>query len=149
MPETPDSFYALVETSCRDLYIQSLKEIPPDVVEAIRRAAKTETKEVAKRIFSHYLKSIELGRDQNMIVCQDTGIPIYWVEIGGKLRLDGSRLTEAITRGTERATREHPLRSSIVSPLGRENRQTSTGQRIPIIHYDFGTDSDLVDILFR
>src|SRR5262249_34566464 len=146
--EVSNDFYALVENVCRDLYIQSLKEIPPDIVEAIRQAAQRETKEVAKRIFSHYLKSIELGRDQNMIVCQDTGIPIYWVDIGGKLRLDGARLSEAITRGTERATREHPLRSSIVSPLGRENRQTSTGQRIPIIHYDFVQDSDLLDILF-
>ena len=146
--EVPDSFYALVENVCRDLYIQSLKEIPPDVVEAIRRAAQRETKEVAKRIFSHYIKSIELGRDQKMIVCQDTGIPIYWVQIGGHLRLDGSRLHEAIVRGTERATREYPLRSSIVSPLQRENRQTSTGERIPIIHYDFMPDSDMLDILF-
>ena len=146
--EVPETFYALVETVCRDLYIQSLKEIPPDVVEAIRRAAATETKEVAKRIFSHYLKSIELGRSEDMIVCQDTGIPIYWVAIGGNLRLDGSRLASAIVRGTERATREHPLRSSIVSPLKRENRQTGTGERIPIIHYDFVSDSDVLDILF-
>ncbi|MDQ6630489.1 MAG: fumarate hydratase, partial [Verrucomicrobiota bacterium] len=114
----------------------------------IRRAAKTETKEVAKRIFSHYIQSIELGRDKNMMVCQDTGIPIYWVEIGGNLRLDGAQVTEAIVRGTERATREHPLRSSIVSPLTRENRQTNTGYRIPIIHYDFIRDSDVLDILF-
>src|SRR5882762_5834103 len=146
--EVQDSFYSLVENVCRDLYIQSLKQIPPDVVAAIRRAAANETKEVAKRIFSHYLQSIELGRTQDMMVCQDTGIPIYWVDIGGKLRLDGSRLTDAIIRGTERATREHPLRSSIVSPIKRENRQTSTGQRIPIIHYDFAPDSDVLDILF-
>src|SRR3954447_11120967 len=146
--EVPENFYNLIETVCRDLYIQSLKEIPPDVVEAIRRAALTETKEVAKRIFSHYLQSIELGRSKDMIVCQDTGIPIYWVEIGGNLRLDGARLTAAITRGTERATREHPLRSSIVSPIKRENRQTSTGERIPFIHYDFAANSDVLDILF-
>jgi fumarate hydratase subunit alpha/L(+)-tartrate dehydratase alpha subunit len=146
--EVQDSFYSLVESVCRDLYIQSLKQIPPDVVEAIRRAAATETREVAKRIFSHYLQSIELGQSKDMIVCQDTGIPIYWVDIGGNLRLDGSRLTDAITRGTERATREHPLRSSIVSPLKRENRQTSTGQRIPIIHYDFVANSNELDILF-
>jgi tartrate/fumarate subfamily iron-sulfur-dependent hydro-lyase alpha chain len=146
--EVPANFYTLVENVCRDLYIQSLKEIPPDVVEAIKRAAGTETKEVAKRIFSHYLQSIELGRSKDMIVCQDTGIPIYWVEIGGNLRLDGAQLTAAITRGTERATREHPLRSSIVSPIKRENRQTSTGERIPIIHYDFAANSDVLDILF-
>jgi fumarate hydratase subunit alpha/L(+)-tartrate dehydratase alpha subunit len=144
----PSQFYELVENVCRDLYIQSLKEIPPDVVAAIRRAAERETKEVGRRIFSHYLKSIELGRTQDMIVCQDTGIPIYWVEIGGSLALDGARLSEAIRRGTERATREHPLRSSIVSPLTRENRQTSTGERIPIIHYDFVADSDHLNILF-
>src|SRR3989442_10813602 len=125
--EVPDSIYDLVESVCSELYVKSLKEIPPDVVEAIRRAAQRETKEVAKRIFSHYLQSIELGRNQNMIVCQDTGIPIYWVAIGSKLRLDGARLSEAIKRGTELATREHPLRSSIVSPLKRENRQTCTG----------------------
>jgi len=146
--EVPDSFYTLVENVCRDLYIESLKEIPPDVVEAIRKAAATETLEVAKRIFSHYIKSIELGRDENMMVCQDTGIPIYWVEIGGNLRMDGARLNEAIVRGTERATKEHPLRSSIVSPLKRENRQTSTGERIPVIHYDFVPDSDVLNILF-
>src|SRR5437868_12092763 len=102
MEEVTESFYERVENVCRELYIQSLKEIPPDIVEAIRKAAQTETKEVAKRIFSHYIKSIELGRDENMMVCQDTGIPIYWVKIGGKLRLDGARLGEAITRGTER-----------------------------------------------
>jgi fumarate hydratase subunit alpha len=146
--EVPETFYSLIETVCRDLYIQSLKEIPPDVVAAVKQAASRETKEVAKRIFSHYLQSIELGRTKDMIVCQDTGIPIYWVEIGGNLRLDGSRLSKAIVSGTERATREHPLRSSIVSPLKRVNRQTSTGERIPIIHYDFVADSDVLDILF-
>ena len=144
----PDTFYDLIEVVCRDLYVQSLKEIPPDIVAALERAAQRETTEVARRIFSHYLQSIQLGRTKDMLVCQDTGIPIYWVEIGGKLRLDGSRLNAAIVRGTERATREFSLRSSIVSPLTRENRQTSTGEGIPIIHYDFAADSDALDILF-
>ncbi|MEW6305378.1 MAG: fumarate hydratase [Verrucomicrobiota bacterium] len=146
--EVPEQFYDVVERACGDLYVQSLKEIPPDVVEAIRRAAARETTEVARRIFSHYLQSIELGQTKDMLVCQDTGIPIYWVDIGARLRLDGARLADAITRGTERATREHSLRSSIVAPLTRENRQTSTGDRIPIIHFDFVPDSDVLDILF-
>jgi tartrate/fumarate subfamily iron-sulfur-dependent hydro-lyase alpha chain len=146
--QVPDSFYAVIEQACCDLYIRALKEIPPDVVEAIRCAAARETKEVARRIFSHYLQSIDLGRKQDMIVCQDTGIPIYWVQVGGDLRLDGARVTESIVRGTERATREHSLRSSIVSPLTRENRQTSTGEGVPIIHYDFAAGSDVLDILF-
>lgn len=143
--EVRADLYDLVETVCRDLYLKSLKEIPPDIVDAIKRAAATETREVAKRIFSHYLESIELGRQKNMMVCQDTGIPIYRVNIGGNLRLDGAQLVDAIVRGTERATREHPLRSSIVSPLRRENRQTNSGERIPILHFDFVRDSDVLE----
>jgi fumarate hydratase subunit alpha len=146
--DVPDDFYVLVEKTCSDLYVKSLKEIPPDVVAAIERAAACETTEVARRIFSHYLQSIALGRAKDMIVCQDTGIPIYWVEIGSQLRLDGARLTAAIVRGTERATREHSLRSSIVAPLSRENRQSSTGDGIPIIHFNFVPDSSVLDILF-
>jgi fumarate hydratase subunit alpha/L(+)-tartrate dehydratase alpha subunit len=146
--DVPENFYGIVEKVCSDLYIKSLKEIPPDVVAAIKRAAATETSEVAKRIFSHYIESIELGRTKDMMVCQDTGIPIFWVDIGANLRLDGAKLNDAIIRGTERATREHSLRSSIVSPLKRENRQTSTGERIPVIKYDFVRDSDCLDILF-
>lgn len=40
------------------------------------------------------------------------------------------------------------MRSSIVSPLKRENRQTSTGEGIPVIKYNFVSDSDCLDILF-
>jgi fumarate hydratase subunit alpha/L(+)-tartrate dehydratase alpha subunit len=83
-----------------------------------------------------------------MIVCQDTGLPIYWVEIGGELNFNGALLSDAITRGTERATIEHPLRSSVCAPITRENRQTNSGVRIPIIHYEFVRDSGVLDILF-
>ena len=43
----------------------------------------------------------------------------------------------AIRKGCERATREHPLRSSVVHPITRKNEQTSCGIRVPIIHVDF------------
>ena len=61
--------------------------------------------------------------------------------------VDGARLTQALTRGVERATTEHPLRSSIVSPITRENRQTSTGDGIPVMHVEFSNDIDYLDIL--
>ena len=146
--QVPARFYDLVETVCRDLYIDSLKLIPPDVVAALERARERETHPIAQRVLANYLHNIRLGKSEDMIVCQDTGLPIYWVEIGGELCLDGARLSEAVTRGTERATTEHPLRSSVCAPLTRANRQTSTGERIPIIHYDFVRDSDALDILF-
>ncbi len=46
----------------------------------------------------------------------------------------------AIRSGCERATREHPLRSSIVHPLTRRNEHTSCGIGVPVIHIDYSGD---------
>jgi fumarate hydratase subunit alpha/L(+)-tartrate dehydratase alpha subunit len=46
----------------------------------------------------------------------------------------------AIRRGCERATREHPLRSSIVHPLTRRNEHTSCGIGVPVIHIDYSAE---------
>ena len=53
---------------------------------------------------------------------------------------DGVALKAAIRRGCERATREHPLRSSIVHPLSRQNAHTSCGIEVPVIDIDVAED---------
>jgi fumarate hydratase subunit alpha/L(+)-tartrate dehydratase alpha subunit len=77
-------------------------------------------------------------------LCQDTGIPIYNVSIGRGVEVDGIALKEAIRKGCERATREHPLRSSVVHPVTRKNEHSSCGRGIPVINVDFSTDACLV-----
>src|SRR5215218_2983305 len=104
--ELNEKYYALIEDTCRELYIRSLKKIPPDVITALQEALERETAENARNILKLYLHSVELGQTKDMMVCQDTGIPIYWVEIGGNLRVDGSKISDAIRRGTEPATTE-------------------------------------------
>jgi fumarate hydratase subunit alpha/L(+)-tartrate dehydratase alpha subunit len=51
--------------------------------------------------------------------------------------VNGYDLKQAIRKGCERATREHPLRSSVVHPLTRINEHTSCGIEVPVIHVDF------------
>jgi fumarate hydratase subunit alpha/L(+)-tartrate dehydratase alpha subunit len=46
-------------------------------------------------------------------------------------------LKAAIRKGCERATREYPLRSSVVHPITRKNEHTSCGIEVPVIHIDF------------
>jgi len=142
-----DGFYETVEQVARDLYIEAQKDVPPDVRAALTKALETESSPGARQSLETMLKAIELGDQKSMLVCQDTGIPIYWLTIGSGLCLDGMRLHQAIERGTERATKEHPFRSSVVSPLGRENRQTSTGKRIPSVHFNFTDQHSDLEIL--
>jgi len=53
--QVSDSFYDIVENVCRELYIDSLKLIPPDVVAAIGRARERESHPIARRVLDHYL----------------------------------------------------------------------------------------------
>ncbi|HYU20119.1 MAG TPA: fumarate hydratase [Chloroflexota bacterium] len=139
--------YQLLEDLGRQLYVEAQKDIPPDVRAAIQRALERESSPNARAVLNTMLKAISLGDERGMLVCQDTGIPIFWIDIGTRFSVDAARLTEALARGVERATLEHPLRSSIVAPLTRQNRQTSTGYRIPVMHFDFIPDAEYIDIL--
>lgn len=145
--EAPESLYQTVEELCKELYIKALKDLPPDVRKAMNEAYAGEETETGKQVLSTMLENIKVADDNKCLICQDTGIPIYFVKIGNKLSVDFIRLEEAIVKGCQRATVEHPLRSSVVSPFKRQNHQNSSGYRIPSIHYDLTQDSEQIEIL--
>ena len=127
----------LIEDVARELYIRALKILPPDVKAGFDALVASETAPVAQRVLATMVTNIRVAEDTDNLLCQDTGLPIYNVEIGRGVEVDGPRLKAAIRRGCERATREHPLRSSVVHPLTRRNEQTSCGIEMPVIHVDF------------
>src|SRR5690242_8801148 len=92
------------------------------------------------------IRNISVPEDTNNLLCQDTGIPIYNVTIGSRVEVDGYGLKQAIIKGCERATREHPIRSSVVHPVTRKNEHTSCGREIPVIHVDFAQAPDTLSI---
>ena len=133
-----------VEEAAKELYIRALKQLPPDIKQGFDRLAKSETDAGAKRMLGTMIRNIAVAEDQNNLLCQDTGIPIYNVWLGRGVEVDGVALKEAIRRGCERATREHPLRSSVVHPITRKNEHTSCGRGVPVINLDFSDDDALV-----
>jgi tartrate/fumarate subfamily iron-sulfur-dependent hydro-lyase alpha chain len=91
----------------------------------------------AKQVLATMTTNIRVAEAENNLLCQDTGVPVYYVAIGNRVDVDGYGLKQAIRKGCERATREHPFRSSIVHPLTRQNNQTSCGIEVPVINIDF------------
>ncbi|HEX8166410.1 MAG TPA: fumarate hydratase [Beijerinckiaceae bacterium] len=128
---------AEVEDIAKELYIRALKILPPQVKRGFDRLTRDEDDPTAKTILDTMVRNIAVAERTRNLLCQDTGIPIYNVTIGRDVRLDGVELKEAIRRGVERATREHPLRSSVVHPITRVNEQTSCGRLVPVINLDF------------
>ena len=137
---------AKIEEVARELYVRALKVLPPDVKEGFARLTATETDATAKQVLGTMVTNIRVAEDTGNMLCQDTGIPIYNVVIGRGVEIDGPDLKRAIRRGCERATREHPLRSSVVHPITRKNEQTSCGPGIPPIHIDFSDEHDRLTI---
>ncbi len=126
-----------VEDVARELYIRALKVLPPAVKAGFERLAKGETDATARGVLGTMIRNISVAEDTDNLLCQDTGIPIYNVTIGRDVQVDGAELERAIRRGCERATREYPLRSSVVHPITRKNEHTSCGPGVPAIHIGF------------
>lgn len=126
-----------VEEAAKLLYIRALKLLPDDIKRGFGRLDAAETDGTAKTILATMIENIAVAEKTDNLLCQDTGIPIFNVEIGRDVEVDGVELKDAIRRGTARATKEYPLRSSVVHPLTRKNEHTSSGIRVPVINIDF------------
>jgi tartrate/fumarate subfamily iron-sulfur-dependent hydro-lyase alpha chain len=132
-----------IESTAKELYIRALKILPDDVKHGFEMLAARETVSSAQSVLGTMIRNIAVAEQTDNLLCQDTGIPIYNVIIGRGVELDahdGMALKAAIRSGCERATREHPLRSSIVHPLTRHNAQTSCGIGVPVIQIDVADD---------
>jgi tartrate dehydratase alpha subunit/fumarate hydratase class I-like protein len=135
-----------VEELAKTLYIRALKLLPPDIKRGFERLQAQETDATGRAILGTMVQNIAVAERTRNLLCQDTGIPIYNVTIGKNVDFDGVAMKEAIRRGCERATREHPLRSSVVHPVTRKNEQTSCGIGVPLINVDFDTRDETVEI---
>ena len=135
-----------IEDAAKELYIRALKMLPPDIKSGFGRLQQSETGSTARQMLATMVANIGVAEQTDNLLCQDTGVPIYNVWIGRGVEIDGHALKEALRRGCERATREYPLRSSVVHPLTRTNEHTSCGIEVPVIHVDFSDRPELLEI---
>ena len=135
-----------IEDTARELYVRALKVLPPDIKQGFDQLVRSESVPRAQGVLRTMVTNIGVAERTDNLLCQDTGVPIYNLRIGSGVEVDGHALKAAIRRGCERATREYPLRSSVVHPLTRRNEHTSCGIEVPVIHIDFVETTDFLDI---
>jgi fumarate hydratase subunit alpha/L(+)-tartrate dehydratase alpha subunit len=138
--------WRIVVLAAKDLYIRGLKLLPPDVKIALAAAHARETQPRAREILGTMLTNVEVAEARDLLVCQDTGTPVFRVRVGRRFPFDGHAIVEALTEGVRRATFEHPLRSSICHPVTRENPQTNTGWRIPVVDWEFLPEGEALEV---
>lgn len=148
-PDFTSGDYSLrdtIELTAADLYVRALKGLPEDVKVALRSARDSEVEPTPRRIMETICRNVDLAGERSMLVCQDTGLVVYLVNVGEEFPLKGLRLEEALKKGAERATAEHPLRSSSTHPLTRQQTPTNSGERLPVTHYHIVPGADTLEI---
>lgn len=115
-----------IADAVRDLCIKANCSLQDDVVCALRHARETEPWPVAQATLDSILQNLEIGMENEVPLCQDTGAACVFVELGQDVRIEGGLLADAINEGVRRGYTEGYLRKSMVAdPLRRVNTNTN------------------------
>ncbi|EQI11185.1 fumarate hydratase [Clostridioides difficile] len=117
----------------KKLCIEASLYLGEDVLSCIKEKAKSEKSEVGKNILNILVENAEIAKEKNIPICQDTGMAVFFVEIGQEGLIEGDTLTDAINEGVRQGYEEGYLRKSVVSPINRVNTKDNTPA---VIHYD-------------
>ncbi len=125
---------SIVQT-VRDMCIEANCNLPEDIKKAISKGFENEKSPIGKEILKQIEKNYIIAAQKQVPICQDTGMAVFFVDIGNEVYVEGDTITEAINEGVRRGYSEGYLRKSIVKdPLFRENTNDNTPA---VIHYSF------------
>ena len=115
------------------LCIEANEHLPEDVKCAIKTCRACEDGEIAKGVLDNIIENFEIADNENVPICQDTGMAVIFLEIGQDVHLQGGSLEDAVNEGVRQGYVEGFLRKSVVKdPLIRENTKDNTPA---VIHY--------------
>jgi fumarate hydratase subunit alpha len=134
---------SIIEKAVEELFISANAELPASLENLIRNSKETETNKTAKNIFCDMCKNLDAARENEIPICQDTGMAVLFIEVGQDVHFVGGSLNDAINNGVRKAYFDGKMRCSIVKdPIHRGNTNDNTPA---LIHYSI-VDGDKVKL---
>lgn len=123
---------AAISDAVARLCIQANTKLPDDIVTALDRTRREEPWPLARQTLNLLWDNMELAREKDLPVCQDTGMACVFVELGQDVHIEGG-FEQAVHDGVRRGYGEGYLRKSIVGdPLRRVNTEDNTPAAITV-----------------
>lgn len=131
-----------MRTITTDTIIQNIKEmcieanysLTSDVKDKLYQAAEEENSPLGRQILSQLKENLQIAKDDEIPICQDTGMAVVFLRIGQDVHIEGQNLEDAVNEGIRQGYIEGYLRKSVVSdPFLRENTKDNTPG---VIHYE-------------
>lgn len=136
--------YKKIADAVKEMCLEANYDLPQDVVDGFKKAVAQEESPLGKSILEQCLKNAQIAKDERVPICQDTGLSVFFINIGQDVKVEGGLLKDAINEGVRQGYKDGYLRkSSLDDPLfARKN----TGDNTPaIIHLDM-VAGDKLDI---
>ena len=123
-------------------------DLPSDVEAALRRAHDAEVSDLARSVLAVTLDNIQIARRESRPMCQDTGVPMFFVTAAEGTSYQG--LADCLAEAVAVATKSIPLRSNAVDPATGRNTGTGVGDGVPIIYYrGWQEEYTVIDLLLK
>lgn len=126
-----------------ELYRVAVTEMPHDVVQGLRRGLRRETNPRAKRVLTTMLKNIAMADHEHRPLCQDTGIPLFYVKYQSN-KYKQLQLKRQIKDATIIATKKVPLRANAYDIV----RGKVIGN-YPVIYFKETEDQSQIQLLLK
>lgn len=118
----------------KEMCISVNYRLSPDMQKALDKAWNDEESELGKKILSQLQDNLYIADNDQIPICQDTGMAVFFFKVGQDVHFVGGNLNDAINEGVRQGYTEGYLRKSVVGdPLIRENTKDNTPA---VIHYD-------------
>ena len=132
----------LITETVRRLCMEANCHLPQDMRNCISSSLKLEDWPGAREILERIVENYEIADEENLPICQDTGVACVFLKIGQEVHIDGD-VNEAVNEGVRQGYRDGYLRKSVVrDPLDRVN----TGDNTPAFIYYELVPGDRVEI---
>lgn len=130
--------------SIRDMCIEANLTLSKDMKCRLKSAKEAEKTPLGKQILCQLNENMKIAEEEQIPICQDTGMAVVFLNIGQDLHIEGMDLHDAVNEGVRQGYKDGYLRKSVVKdPLIRENTEDNTPA---IVHIDI-VSGDKLEIL--
>ena len=134
----------IIETVA-EMCIEANHFLSDDIKQAMKKAGDEENSPLGKKILNQLQDNLKIAGEEMIPICQDTGMAVFFLEIGQDVHFEGIAIEEAINEGVRKGYTEGYLRKSVVEdPIFRVNTKDNTPA---VIHYSI-VPGDKVKITF-
>lgn len=102
-----------LEREVRNLVIKANTELRKDVLLLLEEAYRKERNRKAKRALEIIIENAKLAKKEKLAICQDTGLPLVFLEVGYGVKID-KEIVNKINRGITRGYKEGMFRASTI-----------------------------------